>query len=226
MRFKKLVFSDIRMQYKYGFYMLYLFFTIFYIAILLAMPASWRQKVAYLLIFTDPAAMGLYFLGAIVLFEKSERVLNSIAVSPVKTYEYVLSKLFSLAAISTIVGLAIGIAGGVIIRPIPFTLGLFLCSCLCSSLGLIVACKISTLNQFVIATLPAEIFISVPPLLWLFFYNRSWLIIHPGVCLMMLFYGDPPFFPLLILLLWTALFAEFACRTVNRMLKAVGGVKL
>lgn len=226
MRFKRLVFSDIRMQYKYGFYMLYLFFSIFYIAILFALPASWRQKAAYLLIFTDPAAMGLYFLGAIVLFEKSERVLNSIAVSPVKTYEYVLSKLFSLAAISTIVGLAIGIAADVIIRPIPFILGLFLSSCLCSSLGLIIACKISTLNQFVIATLPAEIFISVPPLLWLFFYHENWLIIHPGVCLLMLFYGEPPFFPLLILLLWTALFAELACRIVDRMLKAVGGVKL
>jgi fluoroquinolone transport system permease protein len=57
------------------------------------------------MIFSDPAAMGLYFMGAIVLFEKSERVLSAIAVSPVKPREYVLSKLCSIGIVSAAAGL-------------------------------------------------------------------------------------------------------------------------
>ena len=225
MKFRSAFISDVRIQYKYGFYLLYAFFTVFYIAILSVFPAVWREKAAIFMIFTDPAAMGLYFMGAIVLFEKGERVLDSIAVSPLKTYEYVLSMLFSLSVISTVAGLAIGVAGGVITNPVLFILGVFLCSCLFSSVGLILACKITTLNQFVIATFPAEILICAPALLWLFGYDKAWLLIHPGTALMAILSGGTVF-PILILLLWTALFAILACIFVEKMLKSVGGIKL
>jgi hypothetical protein len=46
--------------------------------------------------FFRPAAMGLYFMGAIVLFEKGERVLDSLAVSPAGAGMYALSKLCPL----------------------------------------------------------------------------------------------------------------------------------
>ncbi len=225
MRLRSLFISDIRIQYKYGFYWLYLFFSIFYIALLSAFPESWRAKAAILMIFTDPAAMGLYFMGAIILFEKSERVLDSIAVSPLKTAEYVLSKLLSLSVISTLVGLAIGLTAGIVSHPVLFILSVFLCSCLFSSVGLIVACKISTLNQFVIATVPAEILICGPAMLWLFGWDKDWLLIHPGAALMATLSGHAVF-PLLILLLWAALFYLLACILVERMLKTVGGIKL
>ncbi len=225
MRLRSLFISDIRIQYKYGFYLLYLFFSIFYIAVLSAFPEGWREKAAILMIFTDPAAMGLFFMGAIVLFEKSERVLNSIAVSPLKTFEYVLSKLLSLSVISTLVGLIIGLAAGIVSRPVLFIPSVFLCSCLFSSVGLIVACKISTLNQFVIATVPAELLICGPAILWLFGWDKSWLLIHPGAALMAILSGNAVF-PLLMLLLWTALFTVLACVLVERMLKSVGGIKL
>ncbi len=51
---------------------------------------------------------GLYFMGAIVLFEKASGCWTAIAVSPVKTYEFMLSKLLSIGAISVIVGFSIG----------------------------------------------------------------------------------------------------------------------
>lgn len=84
--------GDVRFQFKYGIHGLYLLFSLLYIAILSAFPQPWREKAAMVMIFTDPAAMGLFFMGAIVLFEKSERVLDSIAVSPVKAREYVLDR--------------------------------------------------------------------------------------------------------------------------------------
>lgn len=227
MRMTCLLRGDVRFQYKYGFYWIYLVFTALYISLLSALPEVWRGKAAILMIFTDPSAIGLYFMGAIVLFEKSERVLDSIAVSPVKPAEYVLSKLVSIGLIATLVALAIGAAAGAINHAFYFVVGVFLGSCLFSTAGLIVACRAATLNQFVIATIPAEILINVPAVAWLFGYQKGWLIVHPGVCLIQLLAGgQSQWQALLILLLWTALLYRLACTAVQKMLKAVGGVKL
>ncbi len=227
MRIKSLLLGDVRFQFKYGFYFIYLIFSVFYISILFAFPQSWRQIAAILMIFSDPAAMGLYFMGAIVLFEKSERVLNSIAISPVKPSEYVFSKLCSIGLISTVVAIAIGLCGNVVLDPFYFIAGVFLCSCLFSAVGLIVACRISSLNQFVIATIPAELVIMIPAVAWLFGYEKTWLLLHPGVCLMELCRGSGRLLPaLIVLLIWTLFFSILAERTVRKMLRSVGGIKL
>lgn len=226
MRTKYLLLGDIRFQVKYSFYFLYLFLSLLYIVVLYALPAQWREPSAILMIFSDPAAMGLYFMGAIILFEKGERVLNSIAVSPVKPLEYVLSKLASIGLISTAAAVAIGLSGQVIAEPIPFVIAVFLCSCLFSAAGLIVACKITTLNQFIIATIPAELLINLPAVAWLFGYKKSWLLLHPGVCMMELCSSGFSPTALLVLICWTAAFSAYAVRSVSKMLKSVGGIKL
>lgn len=227
MRTKSLLIGDVRFQFKYGFYFLYTIFVILYITIIYMLPDRWREQAAVIMIFTDPAAMGLYFMGAIVLFEKGERVLNSIAISPVKPYEYVISKLISIAIISTAAALLIGLGGRVISNYIYFITGVFLGSCLFSCIGIILAVNIKTLNQFIVATVPAEIIISVPAIAWLFGFMPRWLILHPGVCVIELcISGDYAFFAMIILLIWTSLFALFACSKVSKSLKSLGGVKL
>ena len=64
------------------------------------------------MIYSDPAAMGLFFMGAIVLLEKSQKVLNAMVVSPVKVSEYILSKTVALIAISTIIAMILGFVSG------------------------------------------------------------------------------------------------------------------
>jgi fluoroquinolone transport system permease protein len=227
MRTKALLLGDIRFQFKYGFYFLYVIFAAVYISLLFALPDAWRVKTAVLMIFSDPAAMGLYFMGAIVLFEKSEQVLNSIAISPVHPSEYVLAKLVSIALISTLVGLIIGISSGIIGNIFEFTVGLFLCSCLFSSLGLSIAAKITTLNQFIIATIPAELVINIPAIAYLFGYKSNWLLLHPGVSMIELCLNGPNAFLAMVgLIVWSALFYFLACRVVQKMFQSVGGVKL
>lgn len=219
--------GDIRFQYKYGFYFLYLFFTLLYVSLLMAFPETWREKAAILMIFSDPTAMGLYFMGAIVLLEKSERVINSIAVSPVRTHEYTLSKLFSIGVISLIVGVAIGLFsnGGSI--TLQFAAGIFLCSCLFSAVGLIIAAKSVSLNGFIIATIPAELLINLPAIAWLFGWRPAWLLLHPGVCMMVLCENEKHVLPACIILaLWTLLASNMANHTVKGMFKEIGGIKL
>ncbi|MDR1341327.1 MAG: ABC transporter, partial [Prevotellaceae bacterium] len=66
-RIIKLMAGDVRFQIKYGFYLLYAFFTFLYIAILYILPSAWKSDATTLVIYSDPALLGLIFVGVIVL---------------------------------------------------------------------------------------------------------------------------------------------------------------
>ncbi len=219
--------GDIRFQFRYGFYGIYLVFTLVYIGLLNALPQAWRADAALIMIFTDPAAMGLFFMGAIVLFEKNEHVLDSLAVSPVSARDYVLSKLISIGVISTAAALAIALAAGVLYNPLLFLVSVFLCSCLFSALSLIAACKVKTLNQFFLVVVPIEVLVTVPAILWMFWFPSGLLLLHPGVSMLALCSGlGNPLLPLASLLIWTIIIGLLAEKTVSRMLQSVGGITL
>lgn len=227
MRTIMLLRGDIRFQLKYGFYFLYFIFTVLYISVLFVLPDSWREKTAILMIFSDPAAMGLYFMGAIILFEKSERVLNSIAISPVRPYEYVIAKLLSIAVVSTAVSLVIGLSAGVVPNVFFFIIGVFIGSCLFSAIGLMLAANIASLNQFIIATIPVELLINLPAIAYLFGWKPRWLLFHPGASIIELCQNGPgAFFAAFNLALWITLIALFACRAMTKSFQSLGGMKL
>ena len=85
MKLRHLFIWDMKFQARYGFYLLYGFLTALYAAVLLSLPQAWQANAAALLIFSDPAALGLFFMGAILLLETSQRVTSFFAVSPIKT---------------------------------------------------------------------------------------------------------------------------------------------
>jgi fluoroquinolone transport system permease protein len=227
MRIKNLLLGDIKFQVTYGFYFVYTVFTLLYILLLFALPESARNKVATILIYSDPAAMGLFFMGAIVLLEKSQRVLNSIAVSPVKVSEYIVSKVISLGIIGTIVGviLAASIGTDHLYR---VAVGTFLGSVLCSLMGLFVAVKVSSLNQFLVATIPFELVCFVPPILYQFGYRKDYLLIHPGcnILLIMSTADSIHLINYLNILGWIILVYFMTYQAVKKMFQSVGGVNL
>lgn len=227
MRTRALFSGDMKFQFRYGFYFLYLIFVAFYLALLHAIPEAWREKTAVLMIFTDPAAMGLYFMGAIILLEKSEHVLDSLAVSPVTPAEYTISKLGSIALVSTLAGLFIGIGGGISSNPFLLIYGVFLGSCLFSAVGLLVAANIASLNQFIVFTIPAEVLINLPAIAWLFGWSPGFLLLHPGVCIVELCQNGPLALPAApILLFWTLFAAILTRRVMAKCLKSLGGVRI
>ena len=97
MKIFNLILWDMRFQAKYGFYLLYAFLTVLYTAVLVSIPQSIKPALSAILIFSDPAAMGLFFMGAIILMEKSQNVTSSFSVSPFSALEYVVSKTLSLS---------------------------------------------------------------------------------------------------------------------------------
>jgi hypothetical protein len=227
MRLKNLLIGDIKFQFKYGFYFIYAVLTIFYICILYIFKASWRHTAASLFIFSDPAAMGLFFMGAIVLLEKSQRVLNSIAVSPVKAGEYVLSKVISLGAISVVVALILCIAAGCN-NLAGVILGTFLGSAFFTLLGLIIASKINSLNQFLISTVPFELLCFLPPAAFLFGIQPFYLLLHPGTAVLCIITGDMGHvgISIFVILIWLLVLYHITCISTAKMFQSAGGVKL
>lgn len=227
MRLKGLLLGDMQFQMKYGFYFLYVFMTVVYIIVLSLMPPTVKGTVAAIIIFTDPAALGLVFMGAIVLLEKSQRVLPSLAVSPAKPCEYICSKAVSLGLISTLAGVITGIAGGT--HHLFWTAaGTFLGAVLFSLLGLILAAKADSLNQFLILIVPTMIVLMLPPLADVFGYSHTLFLFHPGNAVLRLISGNTENLPatLSVFAAWLVVFYCLSAQSAQKMLNRVGGVKL
>ena len=142
MRLGRLICGDIHFQWKYGFYFIYFILTVLYVCGIAALPEHWKTDIASIMIYSDPAAMGLFFMGAIVLLEKSQKVLNAMVVSPVKISEYILSKTVALIAISTVIALILGLVSGSN-HLLGIAVGTALTSAIFTMLGIIAATKIS-----------------------------------------------------------------------------------
>lgn len=226
MRLGRLTLWDIKFQVKYGFYLLYGILTALYLVALFTMPEAWREKTAALLIFSDPAAMGLFFMGAIVLLEKSQRMPCAFAVSPVKAIEYIAAKVISLCAIALVVAAILAPAAKV--ESLSYTLlGTALSGVMFTLVGIIISTKITSLNQFVLCTVPIEIIGFIPAILHLFGIAPDIFHFYPTSICMDMIAGSSPTIPgLLIVLGLIAMLLAAAHQCILKMWKSAGGVKL
>lgn len=223
MKLQKLISGDMRFQRAYGFYFLYGIYTAVYIALLWFFPAVWREKAAAVMIFSDPAAFGLFCMGAVILLEKSGRVLNALAVSPVSVSAYILSKVLSLALLSVLVSLLLALAAGCYAIPLRL-LSVALTSGCFTLLGLILASGAAGLNQYLMVTVPLEAICFLPPLIQLFWPGPV-LFWHPFSSSMRLITGDDgslAYDLTVLILLFGCLFFAARCR-VTKMWRKLGG---
>ena len=226
MRLRNLLIWDMRFQLRYGFYLLYTFLTLFYIVVLTAMPSSLRGYAAAVLIFSDPSAMGLFFMGAIVLLEKNQRVTSFMAVTPLKAEEYVLSKVLSLNAIALVVAMILTLSVGGR-KIVPVLIGTFMAGTLFTLCGVIVATKITSLNQFILATVPVEIVGFVPAILHLCGITpRSWGIYPANACMDLVAGREASIIGLVLCALIIAALFRASVSCVQKMWQEQGGVKI
>ena len=227
MRLGRLIRGDIHFQWKYGFYFIYFILTLLYVCAIAALPEHWKNNIAAIMIYSDPAAMGLFFMGAIVLLEKSQKVLNAMVVSPVKVSEYILSKTIALIVISSIIALILGFVSGSNHLP-GIAVGTALTSAIFTMLGIIAATRISNLNQFFIVIMPIEIVCFVPPIVGLFVKLPDIFRFFPFTACMNLITGKSILlsFDMVLVIATLIILYMVARRTVQRMWRTLGGVKL
>lgn len=93
--------SDIRFQYKHGFYTVYTFITVLYIIIMQKIPSGLLKDYASaLIVFSDPAMLGFFFIGGIIMLEKQQGIIDYLAVTPLSPQEFIMSKVATLGLLS------------------------------------------------------------------------------------------------------------------------------
>jgi fluoroquinolone transport system permease protein len=231
MRFWRILSGDMRYQFKYGFYFLYLVISAFYIAVLLLLPPGIRQLGAALIIWSDPAGLGFFFIGGIVLLEKGEGLHSYFSILPVTTGEYLWSKVLSLSVISTLAGLVIAAAGlrGEVgyLYLVP---GLLAGSALFTLFGLAVGSVARSVNHYMALGVPVGIVLLGPSFLPVLGVSHPLLELLPATLLLRALYvaaglAVPYSAPLTLagLLLWLVPAYWLAQRSFTIYLQRTGG---
>jgi fluoroquinolone transport system permease protein len=131
-----------------------------------------QTQVHSVLLFFDPAIIGIVFVGALVLFEKSENVLQALVITPMKMDEYLLSKLISLTILSLISAFVFMILMMVFNQTafhIPFLIiGIILTSVMLILLGFIIVARVQSVNGYLLGVVISFMGLSFPPLLHVF----------------------------------------------------------
>ena len=174
-------FSDIRYQWRYGFYLIYAFMAAFFIAVIRVLPADWRQIALIAVLLTDPALLGFFFIGGILQLERGEGLLDALFLSPLRPWEYIVSKGASLGVLTTLVGCLMALGSGVPgIRYGLLAIVLFLGSICFTWIGIATAINLRSMNAYFGVDGLWEIALTVPPMLLLFGVGFPLLEAFPG----------------------------------------------
>lgn len=188
MRQGAVIAGDVRLQFRHGFYHVYLVLTILYVIIVSALPVRVQGTVLTLIIFSDPAMLGFFFIGAIILLERSDNTLQSLFVTPIALREYLVGKMVSLTLLGVVTSTAIAAAVTRAQFHWPLLLvGVALTSFLFILFGIIAATRFKTVNGYIfggsmctaVFVLPLVDFFGAfqSPLFWVFPTQASLVLI-------------------------------------------------
>lgn len=181
MRVFSAIIQDIRFQFRHGFYYAYLIICTFYVLLLQVIPLEARKTLVIILIFTDPAILGFFFIGGIVLLEKGQRILENLFVTPLKIREYFMAKITSLTFLASLVSLVIVIFSfGLSFSLLPLLLGVILGSIFFVLMGFALAARAKSINGFLLSTPLISIWAFLPFLSFLNLYDNFLFYLLPG----------------------------------------------
>ncbi|HBE41636.1 MAG TPA: ABC transporter [Bacteroidales bacterium] len=206
MRFLHAIWVDIRFQLKQGFYLVYVLITIIYLILLSFLPEDVLSIALPLVVFSDPSVLGLFFIGGIIMLEKVQGVLSVLVVSPLRTIEYLLSKVVSLALVSVLAAFAItGFSNYSNVNWLLLFLSTVLTSGIFTLCGIMINAGCQTVNQYMIKTIPYML-LFVLPCVSLVGFPYSWVFtIVPSVAalrLMLGAYTGIPFYEAVALIIY------------------------
>jgi len=182
--------ADIRFQFKQGFYLVYLLLTLVYMIILSRFPAELKNIAVPLTVFSDPSMVGFFFIGAIVMLEKVQGVLQYVSVTPLRSIEYLLAKAISLTLVALSAGIMITLVS--YSEPLNWLLlitGITLTSTFFVLYGFIAAANCTTMNQYFIKMIPYMLLIVLPCFSLIEFPYSRFFIVFPSVAGLHLVYG-------------------------------------
>jgi fluoroquinolone transport system permease protein len=139
---------DLVLLAKYGILPVAIGIGVLYIALIYILNIP--PNIIALLIFSDPSMMGFIFVGVMVLFEKQAGTSSALVVTPLRPWQYLLSKSVSLTIPALIVSIAMTYASRESVNLMLVIVAVFLTSVLFLLLGFIGAQRVKTFNQYIL----------------------------------------------------------------------------
>lgn len=188
---KNAIKSDFKFQYKEGFIYIYLAICIIYLVILAVLPPTILPIVLSVLIYSDPAGIGLFFIGGMLMLERRQGIVNYLIVTPLLVKEYILSKVFTLSTLAVVVSLIITVFSS-ITEPVNYLVlitSTFLTANFFTMIGILIAMTCANLNEYFIKIIPWMILLSLPCLGLIGIPYKDFLSIIPSVASLQLILG-------------------------------------
>lgn len=124
-------------------------------------------------------AMPFYLAAGQILFEKSERTLDALSVSPLRIRDYLISKVVTLGQIGVMEACLItGVIYGVPDTPILFLVGVLQLTTVFVLGGIILVVRYESVNDFLIPSIPVILVLQIM-LVYEFGLLEGWVILWP-----------------------------------------------
>lgn len=218
--------KEITLQWRQGFWLVYFVISAIYVGVLLNLPEKNRLLVSLILILTDTTMLGVIFIGALVLLEKQQAVIQSLFVTPLEPSRYIWSKTISLSLIAICMSVLVYLPAWTFNAYTPLLLGtITVTAATFVMLGLGLAAKIDTINQYFGLLMGASMLLILPVIPYMLLDQNPVFLILPYVASLDLMLGARSPLPLWriladisMLLAWGYIAYRFALRRVTRHL--------
>jgi len=224
---------DIRLQFRNGFYYAAGLVALFWMVSLSQAPAASLSWLMPPFLMSNLLINTFYFVAGLVLLEKGEATLAAQIVTPLRTWEYLASKIITLTLLSLIENLIIVAAGyGLDFNPLFLLIGIISAAAIYTLTGFISVARYDSINEYLFPSAFYTLFFT-PPFLDYFGLLESWLFyLHPIQAPLLLL--KAAFMPvetwqwlygLLYSVIWIALFYLWSRRTFYRFITTAEGAR-
>lgn len=162
----------------------------FYILALRLAPANAAEILLPFLVFSDPAALGFFFVGGVVLADRSEGTSAAIAVSPVPAVSVFAATILVLASLGAVGGFAVALGSGIGVDWITFLPAVVLTALLYTCFGYAVAMRATSVNDYFARATGWSIPLFAPLALFAVMPDAWFMALWPSTAALVLLRGD------------------------------------
>lgn len=173
---------DVVRQFRSGFYYASGFFVLVWAAVFVPLPAGTLDLGLMLpaLMLVNLSVVAFYYVGALVLLEKSEGSLLGIVVSPLRGHEYLLGKVISLTGLAVLEsGVLVVLIYGVGFRPLFLLSGMVLLSGFYVLVGFMVIVRYGSINEFLLPSIVLVTGLIAPAVDYFGLWQSPFFYLHP-----------------------------------------------
>jgi fluoroquinolone transport system permease protein len=155
--------TDLRLQLRNGFYIAAAFVVVVLVILMRQLPEASRSLGLPMLIYGNLLINGFFFMAGLVLLEKGEGTLEAQVVTPLRTGEYLASKVITLTLLSLLESaLIVLLTVGLGINWLALLAGVALMTPLLALAGFLLVSRYDTLNEFMFPAVGVIAVLSLP----------------------------------------------------------------